>query len=342
MSFDAAALFPSVPIGDCIKHILGLLTQDKELYKRTQLTPTDITDLINVCLLSSDFMYNDRHHTTRDSGPIGLSLMVLVSQIWMTHTMDSAINYARQRLHTIPRHIFIYMDDIWCVIKTPPAPRRLSLRSGDQLQSNPAEDFRECLNAVHPRVQFTMEEEEANSIAFLNVFITRHDDGRLTTKIYRKPSNTNIGLKPQSCQDPKIVVASFKGELCRCFRLCSSLEQTKEKIEFTLNLYVDNGNDHKMLQNKVDNYEPPQSTTRNNKKDRDTNTVNDIVDNTKDLRALPFRREEDMREEEEEATKERKKFACIQYIPEIAHPLKHVLKKAGVSTIFSSGFFFSL
>ena len=30
-------------------------------------------------------------------------------------------------------------------------------------------------------------------------------------------------------------------------------------------------------------------------------------------------------------------YACIPFIPEIAHPLKRVLAKAGVSTIFSSG-----
>ena len=48
-----------------------------------------------------------------------------------------------------------------------------------------------------------MEEEEDNAIAFLDVFVTRQNDGTFTTKIYRKPSNTNIGLKPQSCQDPK-------------------------------------------------------------------------------------------------------------------------------------------
>ena len=34
---------------------------------------------------------------------------------------------------------------------------------------------------------------------------------------------------------------------------------------------------------------------------------------------------------------ERKKYACIPYIPEISHPLKRVLKKAGVTTIFTSG-----
>ena len=341
VSFDAAALFPSVSIGDCIQHILSLLTQDQDLHKRTQLTPTDITDLIKVCLSSSDFLYNDRHHTTKDSGPIGLSLMVLVSQIWMMHTMESAIGLARQRLLAIPRHIFIYMDEIWCVIKAPHIPRRSGLRSNNQPRNNPADDFRGCLNAVHPRVQFTMEEEEENSIAFLDAHVTRHEDGKLTTKIYRKPSNTNIGIKPQSCQDPKIVIASFKGELCRCFRLCTSPEQTKKEIQFTLDLYEDNGNDRKKLQAIADAYDPPLQTSKNKKNDKKTqknDRSNDPLHGMMELfRTLPFRSEEDVREEEEEEEQQRKKYACIPYIPEIAHPLKRVLKKAGVTTIFSSG-----
>ena len=91
VSFDATALFPSVPINDCITYIHKLLTEDTTLHLRTKLTPDDICDLIRTCLSTSDFVYDDRHHTTNDSGPIGLSLMVCVSQIWMAYTIENAI-----------------------------------------------------------------------------------------------------------------------------------------------------------------------------------------------------------------------------------------------------------
>ena len=107
-SFDATALFPSVPITDAISHILQLLEDDPSLPQRTQLSPYDIVDLIALCLSSSDFVYDGRHHTTKESGPIGLSLMVTVSQIWMVHTMDEAIKIARQRNYSIPRNINTY------------------------------------------------------------------------------------------------------------------------------------------------------------------------------------------------------------------------------------------
>ena len=50
----------------------------------------------------------------------------------------------------------------------------------------------EKLNIYHPNIQFTYELEKLNKISFLDVLISRMEDHRLTTTIYRKPTNTNI------------------------------------------------------------------------------------------------------------------------------------------------------
>ena len=126
-SLDATALFPSVPIGDALKHIRELLHKDNTLHKRTNLSPDDVVELCQLCLSSSNFVYDNRHHTTNDSGPIGLSLMVTVSQIWMTFTIDQAITIAKSREYAIPRNIEVYVDDCWLTIYNP--PRREGLRS---------------------------------------------------------------------------------------------------------------------------------------------------------------------------------------------------------------------
>ena len=225
------------------------------------------------------------------------------------------------------------MDDCWCTVVSP--PRRTGLRSGDHAERNPTADFNDCLNAVHSRVQFTREEEENKSIAFLDVFITREENGTLSTRIYRKPSNTNICIKPQSCQNPATTAASFKGELCRCHRLCSSPQQISKEIEHTLNLYEDNGHNREKLKKIADTYKPPPQKPPPPKDKPRTYTekciqaANDA--HTKALfDALPFRNVN-------LADDEDKTFACITYIPEIAHQLKTTLKKAGVNTNFTSG-----
>ncbi|BHF77694.1 hypothetical protein SprV_0602080300 [Sparganum proliferum] len=50
--------------------------------------------------------------------------------------------------------------------------------------------FQEHLNAVFPDSQFTMEEEENNQLAFLDVLICRKDCGELKTNVFRKSTNT--------------------------------------------------------------------------------------------------------------------------------------------------------
>nr|VZI52732.1 unnamed protein product [Spirometra erinaceieuropaei] len=50
--------------------------------------------------------------------------------------------------------------------------------------------FKERLNAVFPDIQFTMEEEENNQLAFLDVLVCRKDCGGLKTKVFRKVTNT--------------------------------------------------------------------------------------------------------------------------------------------------------
>ena len=213
-------------------------------------------------------------------------------------------------------------------------PKRTGLRSGDEQVRNPFEDFNKCLNDVHSRVQFTREEEEKQTIAFLDVLITSHDNGTLTTSVYRKPSNTNICIKPQSCQAPNVALASFKGELCRCHRLCTSTEQIKKEIDHAINLYEDNGHNRDKLKSTADNYTPPPNkpTTKRTTLTYSQKCIQAASQaHTKNLfDELPFRNV-NLSDDED------KTFACIQYIPEIAHQLRNSLKKAGIATTFTSG-----
>ena len=332
VSFDATALFPSVPIGDAIQLILNHLNRDQSLSSRTRLSPSEICDLISLCLSSSNFIYNGRHHSQNDSGPIGLSLMVTISQLWMINTMEEAIKEAKRRRTPIPRHIFIYMDDCWCLIQYP----RPGLRNATST-SDPAAEFNDCLNSIHERVQFTREEESEKSIAFLDVWVSRKDDGKLQTSIYRKPSNTNVTVKPQSCQHPGTVIATFKGEICRAHRLCSTLEQTKKEIDFAINLFEDNGHDRKLLESVARSYTPPQmdqkstkSKCKSNINAVQTRSHETIPENLFDV--LPFR-DYDITNKEES-----KPYIVTTYLPNgIFHQMKKACSKAGINLVTRPG-----
>ena len=217
------------------------LLSDPTLRLRTDLSPSEIADLLTLCLESTDFIFNDRHNTTKDSGPIGLSLMVMVSQLWMIHTMEAAIEMAIQKDIPYPDNLEMNVDDSWGTI-TSRQYLRPGLRSNSNL-TDPAQAFQDCLSSVHPRVKFTREEEIDGKIAFLDVLINRHDDGSLSTQVYRKETNTNVIICPNSCHDPATHQATFKGEMCQAMRICSSPAQAKKEIDFLLNVFEDNGHD---------------------------------------------------------------------------------------------------
>ncbi|BHF73119.1 hypothetical protein SprV_0401619500 [Sparganum proliferum] len=75
--------------------------------------------------------------------------------------------------HHKPKFWARYVDDTFVVIDR------------DQLLT-----FKERLNAVFPDIQFTMEEEENNQLAFLDVLVCRKDCGGLKAKVFRKATNT--------------------------------------------------------------------------------------------------------------------------------------------------------
>ncbi|BHF85686.1 hypothetical protein SprV_1002885800 [Sparganum proliferum] len=75
--------------------------------------------------------------------------------------------------HHKPKFWARYVDDTFVVIDR------------DQLLT-----FKERLNAVFSDIQFTMEEEENNQLAFLDVLVCRKDCGGLKTKVFRKATNT--------------------------------------------------------------------------------------------------------------------------------------------------------
>ena len=106
-----------------------------------------------------------------------------------------------------------------------------------------------------------------------------------------------------------------------------------------MNLYEDNGHSREKLQRIAETYKPPSdddnnnnNNNNNNKRKKKNNTDQAVVD--AEIKALfdilPFSKERISDEE-------RKSFACIKYIPEIAPQLKRVLKKAGVNVNFTSG-----
>ena len=89
----------------------------------------------------------------------------MLADIFMAHLEQQALNI-------ITKMSFYkkYVDDIFVVCE-----------SAEEIQ-----DACEALNLIHPNIKFTSELESVNCLPFLDVLLTRRDDGPIQWSIYRK------------------------------------------------------------------------------------------------------------------------------------------------------------
>ena len=96
VSFDIVAMYPSIPIKKAIDVIMDLLKADFiEVKKRTPFNLKQIKALMELCLENSYFLWNNQIRQLVDSGPIGLSLMVVVAEGFIQSIEKKAFEIAK-------------------------------------------------------------------------------------------------------------------------------------------------------------------------------------------------------------------------------------------------------
>ena len=202
---------------------MDTLNNDKEhLQECTKLTLTDIHKLTELCLSNCYFLYENNLRLFQNSEPIGLSLMVALSECYLQKIELKAITEALNYKIT-PKTFRRFVDDIHA---------RFQNRSH-------ANKFLEILNKQDPAIKYTVEfEDHKHSLNSLDIYITNNTTNRkYEFKVHRKDAITNIHIKPNSCIDPNITKSVFKGFLHRAHTICSE-KFLKEEIRFLVNMFV--------------------------------------------------------------------------------------------------------
>nr|VZI00656.1 unnamed protein product [Spirometra erinaceieuropaei] len=126
--------------------------------------------------------------------------------------------------HHKPKFWARYVDDTFVVIDR------------DQLLK-----FKDRPNVVVPDIQITMEEEENNQLAFLDVLVCRKDCGGLKTKVFRKATNTMQVLNFNS-NHPIIHKRSCVRTLYRRVEThCSEPEDKIAEVQYLRRVFKANG-----------------------------------------------------------------------------------------------------
>ena len=170
VSFDVESLFTNVPIEDAVKAALRKLENDPGLADRTNLTPTQIADLLNFVLRSTYFQYNGSIYEQKDGAAMGSPVSAVIANVFMEDFEERVIASAIYK----PKIWKRYVDDTFTI-----------------LDRDQVDGFLQHLNNQQPTIRFTMETEKDNRIPFLDTPVIRDSNGVLTTSVYRKPTHTD-------------------------------------------------------------------------------------------------------------------------------------------------------
>ena len=181
VSYDVINLYPSIPINEAVDAMISILANDiDDLKTRTKLTLVDIHQLVNLCVSINYFLYENEFRVIENSGPIGLALMVVISEAFLQYLEQKPINQALL-LKTQPITFRRYVDD-----------SHSRFENIEQSKS-----FLQILNAQNPCIQYTVEKEnEKKEINFLDITIINNLEGKYDFKVFRKDAITNIQIKP--------------------------------------------------------------------------------------------------------------------------------------------------
>ncbi|XP_065642690.1 uncharacterized protein LOC136074312 [Hydra vulgaris] len=218
VSFDIVNLYPSIPIDEAIPVIIYILNADiDDLKTRTKLTLADIHQLIELSLSICYFLYKNNIRVIPNSGPIGLSLMVVMAEAFLQNIERKALNIAIVYTSE-PKTYKRYVDDCHA--------RFASIKQQQM--------FLNILNEIHPAIKYTVGlENNLKQLNFLDINITNTGSGAYEFQIHRKEAITNVQLKPNSNINPNFIIGVFKGFLCRAKKICSQKHLQKE-IDFLI------------------------------------------------------------------------------------------------------------
>ena len=221
VSFDVTSLFTRVPTGEAVDAVCSKLELDDTLIDRCELSIDSIKLLMNECLSCRYFQCKGEFYTQLEGAPMGLSLSVVLANAFMESLEERLLQSAPLK----PKYWRRYVDDTFIVWEH---------------GRHTLDQFHQHLNDACPSIQFTREVEEDGKLAFLDVEVSKSSD-KLKTKVYRKPTSSNVYLKYTSHHSDSIKSGVFKCLAKRGDTVCSQVQDKAEEMAYLKQIFRENG-----------------------------------------------------------------------------------------------------
>ena len=163
-----------MPIQPALTIIEKLLEEDPGLQQRTSMTVKNIICLLEFCLKSTYFTFQNQYYEQVEGAAMGSPISPTVAKFYKE-------NFETKAISTSPHPPLMwkrFVDDTCIVIK-----------------AAHKQEFLEHINSIDPHIQFTSEDSKRDwPMPFLDMLIPPTEDGRLNAKVYRKHTHTDVNF----------------------------------------------------------------------------------------------------------------------------------------------------
>ncbi|XP_035701215.1 uncharacterized protein LOC118433390 [Folsomia candida] len=161
-------------------HTLKRLDSCNDWKAVTKLTSEEVMKLIRITVNSNYFTRKGKIYRQKDGTPMGSPISPV---------------FAEFCLQELEEQLILNNPDI-------PFYQRFVDDSNGCIKAGKKDSILQSLNSFHPSIQFTCETEESRKLPFLDVLISRDEDGTIHRQVYRKPTHTGRYLNYNSYHHP--------------------------------------------------------------------------------------------------------------------------------------------
>ena len=169
-SFNVKSLFASVPIDYTFDIIIKQIFKDHE--STTIFTKSEMKKLLTLCTKHVHFSFNIEIYIQPDGVATGSPLGLVIGNVFMVELETTLVPKLQDHVQKWRR----FVDDTFAYVKIGSVEYVLSV-----------------LNSFHKNIKFTYEEEQNNTLPFLDVLFIRDCEKR-NTNVYRNDTHNDLYL----------------------------------------------------------------------------------------------------------------------------------------------------
>ena len=113
-----------------------------------------------------------------------------------------------------------------------------------------ADQFLSYINSQHPNLNFTLEKESSNKLAFLDILVSKRERN-IELSVYRKPTTTELGTNYFSFTPLKFKVNAIKTLIHRAYSVCSSYKIFDSEVAFLRKFFTSNAYPARLFEREV-------------------------------------------------------------------------------------------